>query len=382
MMHFSKLTLGLAMAASLVAASASAQVLLTPGVGATYTQSFNSLIQTGTDTAPKNGVIGSTGPLPNWYHDRTGTGTTILAGTGSSNTGALYSFGSASVPTDRSLGTVGSGGAGAGNFAYGVRLRNNSLFPILSFNVSYTGEQWRDGGTNPAGGTPATQTVSFFYTVSSTALTAPIPAPPAGTPAIYPTPAGFNAVTALDMTTPTIGNTTTAGVALDGNNALNRVLVGSTINFVPSVQPGHEVFLMWGDPNQPNSDHALSVDDFTVVATFDTTLAVDLTSFTASVEGPTSPVTIAWSTAAELDNAGFFVKNAATGEVIGGLVPAEGSESTGATYSVVDATPLAEGETRTYILEDIDLAGTITVHGPVSVIAPSVASSVADWTMY
>lgn len=387
MKHVSKLTLGLAMAATLVAASANAQVLLTPGVGATYTQNFNTLPVaptaanvTVTGGAPLNAelpaVVGppASAGLPNWYSHRSGSGpnANLVAGNGSSNSGQLYSYGTA-ADTDRALGANASG-TNAG-ISWGLRLRNDSTFPILSLNVSYTGEQWRDGGA----GTPAAQTISFFYTTSSTPLTAPIPAPPTTTN--YPTPIGFTAVPALDMITPTFANTG-SGAALDGNNALNRVLVGSTITFVPSVPPGDEIFIMWGEPNHVGNDHGMAVDDLTVVATFDTTLAVDLTSFTASVEGPGSPVTIAWTTAAELDNAGFFVKNAATGEVVGGLVPAEGSESAGATYSVVDATPLAEGETRTYILEDVDLSGAITVHGPVSVIAPSLASSVADWTMY
>lgn len=382
-----KLTLAIAMAAAVLTSAAQAQVLLAPGPAATYTQNFDSLPSAPTATnvtvtggAPFNAelpaVVGppASAGLSNWYSHRSGSGPNqnLLAGNGSSNTGALYSFGTA-ASTDRALGAVSSG-TNAG-ISYGLRLRNNSTFPILSLNVSYTGEQWRDAGA----ATPVAQTISFFYTVSNTALTSPIPTPPTST--TYPTPTGYTAVTALDMVTPTFTNTG-AGTALDGNNATNRALIFSTINFVPSVQPGEEIFLLWGEPNHAGNDHGMAVDDFTVVAQFDTTLAVDLTSLSASAGYAGAPVTISWSTAAEFDNAGFRVKNVATGDVIGGFVPAEGSTAVGADYSVVDSTPLAAGETRTYVLEDIDLSGTTTVHGPVTASITGGASSVENWNMY
>lgn len=112
-------------------------------------------------------------------------------------------------------------------------------------------------------------------------------------------------------------------------------------------------------------------------------LSVDLTSLTASVAGDTA--TISWSTAAEYDNAGFVVyradANGDQGEAISTLVAAEGSAASGASYSVVDPAALAPGESRSYILADIDLSGATTTHGPVSV-TRGAASAVAGWELY
>ena len=112
-------------------------------------------------------------------------------------------------------------------------------------------------------------------------------------------------------------------------------------------------------------------------------LSVDLTSLTASVAGDTA--TISWSTAAEYDNAGFVVyradANGDQGEAISTLVAAEGSAASGASYSVVDPAPLAPGESRSYLLADIDLSGATSTHGPVSV-TRGAASAVAGWELY
>ena len=113
-------------------------------------------------------------------------------------------------------------------------------------------------------------------------------------------------------------------------------------------------------------------------------LAVDLTSFTATTSGPGAPVTLAWETAAELDSAGFRIHvGSADGPTVGGLVPAEGSASSGASYSLVDSNGLAAGETRDYYLVEVELDGSTNTYGPASVSAGNgPASSVSDWTMY
>lgn len=118
---------------------------------------------------------------------------------------------------------------------------------------------------------------------------------------------------------------------------------------------------------------------------FDSLLAVDLVSFAAAQTG--ASVTVSWATAAELDNAGFFVHRAQDGgaaERLSSLIPAEGSAGAGASYSFVDAAPIAAGEsTRSYVLIDVDLAGAQTVHGPVSAaLTTGAPSAVPAWTLY
>ena len=83
---------------------------------------------TGSNTQNFNGLGTSSGTwtdnstISNWYAQRTGSGTTITISTGSTTGGDLYNFGSISA-TDRALGSIGSGNAAAGSFAWGVLLR-------------------------------------------------------------------------------------------------------------------------------------------------------------------------------------------------------------------------------------------------------------------
>ena len=50
--------------------------------------------------------------------------------------------------TERALGSMASGTPG--NFAYGVRFTNDTGSAQSNFTVSYTGEQWRNGGNTSA----------------------------------------------------------------------------------------------------------------------------------------------------------------------------------------------------------------------------------------
>jgi len=96
--------------------------------------------------------------------------------------------------------------------------------------------------------------------------------------------------------------------------------------------------------------------------------AIDLLSFTA--QAGTDHATLAWETGTEVDNAGF---NLWRSEAAGGpyakindaLIPAEGDAVSGASYTYVDA-DVIEGVTYYYRLEDVDIHGASTFHGPVS----------------
>src|SRR6266404_952550 len=106
-------------------------------LGVPLTENFNTLASTGTGlTWTDNSTI------PGWYSTRT----TYNSGTGSSNTGALYSFGVAGTNplTDRALGSVASGTTTT--IYQAVRLTNNTGSTVTSLNISYVGEQWRNGG--------------------------------------------------------------------------------------------------------------------------------------------------------------------------------------------------------------------------------------------
>jgi hypothetical protein len=96
--------------------------------------------------------------------------------------------------------------------------------------------------------------------------------------------------------------------------------------------------------------------------------AIDLVEFKAT--GQPNRVLVEWLTATEHDNAGFHVLRAdsATGERVrlnANLIPSEGNEIGGAAYAFVDETAEAR-KTYYYWLEDVDLHGNSSFHGPVT----------------
>ena len=77
-----------------------------------------------------------------------------------------------------------------------------------------------------------------------------------------------------------------------------------------------------------------------------------------------------WTTESEIDNAGFnlYRSESADGEYIkinDSLIPAQGSSTQGASYEFID-TDVKNRKTYYYKLEDIDLNGVSTFHGPES----------------
>jgi len=85
----------------------------------------------------------------------------------------------------------------------------------------------------------------------------------------------------------------------------------------------------------------------------------------------TGNVILKWSTESEIDNAGFNLYRSQTedGEYIkinNVLIAAQGSPGQGASYEFID-TAVQNRKTYWYKLEDIDLNGVSTFHGPVSV---------------
>ena len=115
------------------------QVNLTTS-SSTYTQNFDALISTGTATWVNDTTITS------WYAARSVAGVvTLRSNNGTGNSGGLQSFG---TTADRALGGLGSGSNGAN--AWGLRLKNTSGNTLNALTVSYTGEQWRNGGNTNA----------------------------------------------------------------------------------------------------------------------------------------------------------------------------------------------------------------------------------------
>ncbi|MEH1827382.1 MAG: Calx-beta domain-containing protein [Nostoc sp.] len=204
------------------------QSILPASFTGTYSQNFNTLAVSGTSIAWTNDST-----IPGWYSTRT----TYNAGSGTNNTGAMYSFG---TTTDRALGSVASGTTGT--IYYGLRLQNNTGSPITSLQVNYTGEQWRNGGnTSP-------QQLKFSYQTGSTVASL--------------TTGTWTPVTSLDFTGPIA--TATAG-ALSGNQVANRTVIAPVIvNLATPIANGEEIILRWEDIDDGGNDHGLAIDDVSV----------------------------------------------------------------------------------------------------------------------
>ncbi|MBR9978170.1 MAG: hypothetical protein KFH87_08785, partial [Bacteroidetes bacterium] len=224
---------------------------------AVYTQDFNTLISSGSLPFVNNSTI------PGWYHERSGTGDLLIAGTGSNNVGGFYSFGTANS-NDRALGSIGSGNSAVGDLCWGLRLSNNTGATITALAVGYTGEQWRFSGNTAA------QSIRFSCQTGLTTGSL--------------NNGSWVDVPALDFTSPvTSGNSG----ALDGNLPAHRV---ARFAILPvTLAPGEEIMLRWFDADHPGTDHGLAIDDVSVTA-----------------YGATLPTTVAFTSPASLfsENAG------------------------------------------------------------------------------
>ena len=168
--------------AGLFSQSASGQILAS--AGSTYTQNFDALANSGTANP---WLDNST--LAGWYastNNTSGMALAYRASTGTDNTGMMYSYGS-SASTDRALGSAASNTSR--DLAYGVRFSNDTALTITNVTITYTGEQWRNGGNT------AVHSNAFSYRISS----APITSPDSGNAN------SWTAVAALDFNSPTVG---------------------------------------------------------------------------------------------------------------------------------------------------------------------------------
>ena len=110
----------------------------------------------------------------------------------------------------------------------------------------------------------------------------------------------------------------------------------------------------------------------------------------AAAEEPTpaaSIVVVEWTTESEVDLAGFnlYRSESPAGpyvKVNASLIPGASDPLLGGQYAYTDTNVVA-GRTYYYKLEDVDLDGTTTLHGPIEVVAeagsPSAFPNLAAW---
>ncbi len=221
------LTLGLA-AATVVGVG---QIPLSSLTSGFYTQSFDTLAASG---AGITWTDNST--LPGWYLSRL----TYDTGTGSSSTGAAYSFG-LTGSSDRALGSVASGPTG--QIMYGLRFRNDTAGSFTGFNIDYTGEQWRKANN------ASSHSLQFSYKISASPITSLVGA-------------DFSSVTQLDFIGPVAGATT--ATQLNGNLTANQDDLFFGVTFGQTLDPGEEIMFRWIDVDDLNADHGLAIDNLSI----------------------------------------------------------------------------------------------------------------------
>jgi hypothetical protein len=245
---------------AIVAASEANAAIAYGTIGSTYSQNFDSLPNSPQNTSLGDSPVGWTddNPAPGagnfsiegvyLYHVTSQTEggfnghQRMRIGAGTATTGAFMSFGASGL-TERALGSLASNTTAAvadGGVQYmGLRFTNDTAQTLNAFTLSYSGEQWRDGGSTT---TPNAQSITFGYKV--------------GAANIQDT--GFTGVAALDFTSPVF--TAATGTAVDGN-AAGKVAKGPVTVTGVLWAPGTDLWIRWDDINNSGNDHGLAIDD-------------------------------------------------------------------------------------------------------------------------
>lgn len=199
--------------------------VLAPSTGATYTQNFNSLAQTGTSsTLPAGWSISETGSAAN---------SSYTANNGGSATGDTYSYGT-NGSGERALGTLRSATLAS---TLNASFTNTTGGTITSLAIGYTGERWRKGQN---GGGSNNDRLDFQYSVNGTTWTD---------------------VNALDFPSP--GGGGAAGLRNPPQTS-NRSATITGLN-IPN---GSTYYLRWLDFDVAGADDGLAVDNFNLTPSY------------------------------------------------------------------------------------------------------------------
>jgi len=215
-------------------------------VSGTYTQDFNGLFSTGSQTVNGRGphaiqqLLGSVG-VEGWYGANpagSSANTEFRSQNGSqsgSNGRGVVSFGSTGS-SDRALGALPTSNQ---INSFGVIFTNDSGTTLTDVTIAFTGEQWRLGEVG------ISNTLSFLYGIGSSIDDA------------------SQSYTPLDFSSPITSGTLGA---LDGNDPLNQLLRSATISGL-NWQAGEKLALRWNMNEVTGQDSGLAIDNFSFSAT-------------------------------------------------------------------------------------------------------------------
>ena len=201
--------------------STTGNLILLTAIGTSETENFNSLVSSGTSTTLPNG----------WslYETDNNADNTYRTGTGSSNTGDSYSFG---TNGDRALGGLCTNSLLP---AFGVKYKNNVGGALTNLAVQYTGETWRVASNNRS------DQLNFQYSLDASG--------------IDDESATWVDFDGLDYTNP--------GQASGSGSLQHSAVISDTI-FGIDIPAGGTICFRWLDVNVSGSDDGMGIDDFSI----------------------------------------------------------------------------------------------------------------------
>lgn len=214
-----------------------------------YTQDFPKVAEDAT-TGGLNALNGALKGLPEgWAFLEQGPSSyangTYRATGGNSRVSDTYSFGTNQGNTDRALGSIT--GSNLSNIKIGAAFTNNTGKVITKLSITYTGEQWRNGGSGIA------NKLSFAYSLNATTSL---------------NEGAWIAVPQLDFIS--LQTSTTATEAgINGNSPENRKTITYTISSL-NIPKGATFWIRWENADVTGAidkGDGLAIDDVKVSAT-------------------------------------------------------------------------------------------------------------------
>ena len=190
-------------------------------IGTSETENFNSLASSGTSSSLPNG----------WFLNETDNNAdnTYRTGTGSSNTGDSYSFG---TDGDRALGGLCTNSLVP---SFGAKFKNQTGGALTNLAVEFTGETWRIGSNNRS------DQLDFQYSLDAISIS------DAG--------ATWIDFDGLDYINP--------GQATGSGSLQHSLIISDTIAYINIPSDGI-IYFRWTDVNVSGNDDGMSIDDFSI----------------------------------------------------------------------------------------------------------------------
>lgn len=204
-----------------------------------YSQNFDVLISSGSASWTDNVTI------PGWYWQyqiqNQENYKTYSAVDGTSTAIGKKSYG-ITGSSDRAMGFIPDY-KDSYTFAIGLVLQNKSSTPISQISISYTGEQWRNGGFN------SPQPIKFGYQIQSTLN------------AIFTSGTNWKAISELNFNSPKFG---IPYCVLNGNDPENSTVFKDIPITDITIPPNSYLLLRWFKQPEQAYPHGLAIDDVTI----------------------------------------------------------------------------------------------------------------------